>query len=1577
MRIPEAVLGMTHHHRAVGAGPHRAGDPRLLFCRRHAGRLCAALRAAPRAETVCGPGLAARGGARAGVLPHRKEHRPRPAAARTGGPQRSRRDQPPGVQHRRRQRIRSAVRRHLRLLRADEPGRGHADPRDGRRPDGHQLPARRRAGAGRQPVLFQAHLARGGAQTPHVRHLHGQAHGRRTRIGHARAPERERRRHGPQYLHRRRRLVVHALPPLHRRPAALYAGGDGDPGAVRQFVPPHGAPHGRAHQRPVGHRQPHRGLPDSDFGHGPAARGKPHHRRRRQSLSRHGRHAGLRLPGHGGPHRAVAHGHRQRLRPSPRAAARAAAGAGRPAPGGPPARRAGRAVHRRVHGHQGTRAPGIHDGHQPVGAGTLVATWRDFRAARQLRLRQVDPAAHAGRFRDAHRRGDHPGRPGHRQRAAVPAPHQHDVPVVRAVPAPVGVGQHRLRAAPRWPAQRRHRRARGKDAGAGAALRIWQTQAAPAVRRPAAARGAGAQPGQASAVAAAGRTAGRPGQKTARAHPDGAGVHHRGSGRDVRDGHPRPGRSHEHGHPHRRHERRPHPAGGRAGRHLRNPELPFCRGLHRQREPVQRQRDRGPAGPRDHRHAGRQPLLQAEAPTLEQRANASEHGYNCVHGTITALAYFGNETLYHVQLDTGMTIKVSRTNAARHDDAALKRDQRVPVHRAPLRHCRAVAVADVRVFAAVFDRPAHQLCGSGRRRSVRHPADGGRRRDDAQGQDLELPVHPAGRPVRADLSQFVEICSDHHGAVPVHRLPVCVLHGARQAQYPPGAANAGDDAVLDVVPAADLRLEGHPGQQRHPQSLPARDRRDQRTAAPDEHPVLADHRHDVRLSAVHDPAAVRQPGQDGPALPGSGGRPGRHAVPGFLARDGAVVEVRHHCRGHAGVHSVGGRVRDSGAAGRPRDADDRPPASRRTADERQYEFHAALVRARLAVDGLPVPVPAHRGAGGVFVQQLAPGHGVERLLAAVVCGADGRHGNHQRSWPVAAHRADDGVRLGGAGHLCRVRARSLSPLHGPHAVCRHGERAAGHARGDHRPVAAADAGVRPEGVRLSGARADHDLDRPHAAGHGLCGRGGAIAPAGDEQVAGGSGHGPGVPSVPGVFPGHAAQHQAGAGFRLAADLYPVAGRRGAVGVPVRSRFVHHADRDFFARAPGTGPARQRRGGAHHPGGVHRRDCFEPVHGPRGAPAPEADLVRRQGCVDTHRVHQHTCDQRPAAAGHAPTGVDDGAGRHQRRSLESLAARHDRQHVDRTGRRAQHQQQRPPQPRRARRQRQQRQQHAHGDAAAGVHAAPADAVGQPAERKLQRHVAHQHHRGRQQRQFGDDALADCVQRQQAQCQRVEQRKKGGAHGNHRHARQDLAPRRRRFVFFVVRAAGNQRHAGQRQQEQRAAGRKRPADVVFHRRHQRRSHQLEQGKGSGVHGHHAPARIAGRQMVDPGFAHRKQHAHAGAKNKPQQAPGQQVVRAFHQRGGQAAEDDRRDHAAARTVARHPAGDERRGGQDAQRAGSGDDADDVGADAALVEAQRGQGDGRAQPQAHHADAGDERDEVAPWQGFHGRRMVMRAGF
>jgi putrescine transport system ATP-binding protein len=69
--------------------------------------------------------------------------------------------------------------------------------------------------------------------------------------------------------------------------------------------------------------------------------------------------------------------------------------------------------------------------------------------------------------------------------------------------------------------------------------------------------------------------------------------------------------------------------------------------------------------------------LSLTAPTREQRESASEDGYNCAAGTITAIAYFGNETQYHVRLDSGMQMKVSRTNAARHEQSRLEREQRV------------------------------------------------------------------------------------------------------------------------------------------------------------------------------------------------------------------------------------------------------------------------------------------------------------------------------------------------------------------------------------------------------------------------------------------------------------------------------------------------------------------------------------------------------------------------------------------------------------------------------------------------------------------------------------------------------------------------------------------------------------------------------------------------------------------------------------------------------------------------------------------------------------------------------------
>ena len=69
--------------------------------------------------------------------------------------------------------------------------------------------------------------------------------------------------------------------------------------------------------------------------------------------------------------------------------------------------------------------------------------------------------------------------------------------------------------------------------------------------------------------------------------------------------------------------------------------------------------------------------LQPHQPTAEQRESNAEQGFNATCGKITGIAYFGKFTQYNVQLDTGMTLKVSRENAARHEDMKLERGQTV------------------------------------------------------------------------------------------------------------------------------------------------------------------------------------------------------------------------------------------------------------------------------------------------------------------------------------------------------------------------------------------------------------------------------------------------------------------------------------------------------------------------------------------------------------------------------------------------------------------------------------------------------------------------------------------------------------------------------------------------------------------------------------------------------------------------------------------------------------------------------------------------------------------------------------
>jgi glutamine synthetase len=85
------------------------------------------------------------------------------------------------LQHRGGQRIRSAVRRHLPVLRASGHRDRHADPRGWACADGDQPAAWQSAGARRPGVPVQAHGARGRAATQDVHHVHGEAARRRSR----------------------------------------------------------------------------------------------------------------------------------------------------------------------------------------------------------------------------------------------------------------------------------------------------------------------------------------------------------------------------------------------------------------------------------------------------------------------------------------------------------------------------------------------------------------------------------------------------------------------------------------------------------------------------------------------------------------------------------------------------------------------------------------------------------------------------------------------------------------------------------------------------------------------------------------------------------------------------------------------------------------------------------------------------------------------------------------------------------------------------------------------------------------------------------------------------------------------------------------------------------------------------------------------------------------------------------------------------------------------------------------------------------------------------------------------------
>lgn len=72
-------------------------------------------------------------------------------------------------------------------------------------------------------------------------------------------------------------------------------------------------------------------------------------------------------------------------------------------------------------------------------------------------------------------------------------------------------------------------------------------------------------------------------------------------------------------------------------------------------------------------------VIQAHPPEDAERESLAEVGYNMAQGVIEDMAYLGSLTTYHVKLDSGLVVKVTHTNAARHDLTRLTWGDRVYV----------------------------------------------------------------------------------------------------------------------------------------------------------------------------------------------------------------------------------------------------------------------------------------------------------------------------------------------------------------------------------------------------------------------------------------------------------------------------------------------------------------------------------------------------------------------------------------------------------------------------------------------------------------------------------------------------------------------------------------------------------------------------------------------------------------------------------------------------------------------------------------------------------------------------------
>ena len=170
---------------------------------------------------------------------------------------------------------------------------------------------------------------------------------------------------------------------------------------------------------------------------------------------------------------------------------------------------------------------------------------------------------------------------------------------------------------------------------------------------------------------------------------------------------------------------------------------------------------------------------------------------------------------------------------------------------------------------------------------------------------------------------------------------------------------------------------------------------------------------------------------------------------------------------------------------------------------------ASLVQHRGARARPRVPLSADRDPGDLFVQRLAAGHGLGRLVdCAGIARCSATSAMLEAAWVSLRIAFLSATRRDRARHARRARAGARRPLPRAATVLRHDLCAAGDARSDHRAVAAAAVRRARDRARLL----DH-RDRAHDADHVLRRRDGAVAARRLRPQPGGGRDGPRLPAA--------------------------------------------------------------------------------------------------------------------------------------------------------------------------------------------------------------------------------------------------------------------------------------------------------------------------------------------------------------------------------------------------------------------------------------------------------------------------------